>query len=206
MGLPDAERLTNALNVFVDSPFWLCGGSRVVALLFMGIPIITILFLLYVGLKPGVYNLHTTVRVTRAYKKALRVHAFYFGSLSFVMEMFFEELTMVESGIALPKANAMWVIEYTTADFIFTLAAAYLTISLLDAVPRGVLIFPLVQCAYNVKNDIMWALGGTFGPEGSFVSFVALDMAIIWSLFAVYIHHFCTANAEANTDFHKWAF
>jgi hypothetical protein len=61
-------------------------------------------------------------------------------------------------------------------------------------VPRWILILPMAQCAYNMKNDLLWVgFGKTFSPIRKRMTIMALDWALIGVCFAVYIEHFFSA-------------
>jgi hypothetical protein len=63
-----------------------------------------------------------------------------------------------------------------------------------ESVPRWVLILPIAQCAYNMKNDLLWVgLGKKLSPIGKPMTFMLLDWLIIGTFFIVYITHFFTA-------------
>ena len=61
-------------------------------------------------------------------------------------------------------------------------------------VPRWVLILPIAQCAYNMKNDLLWVgFGKHLSPIRKPMSVMALDWLVIGICFIIYIIHFFTA-------------
>lgn len=56
------------------------------------------------------------------------------------------------------------------------------------------LILPIAQCAYNMKNDLLWVgLGKKFSPIGKPMTFMILDWLLIGVCFTIYVLHFLTA-------------
>lgn len=143
--------------------------------------------------------MQANVLLTGPIKVALRVQAAYFILAHLPLELLGEEFVMFESGIKLPRVNAFWELTNICSDALFSFGAFYLLLSLQEAAPRWVLYVPIVQCAYNAKNDLVWyPLGPTMSPEGK-ASFPLglLDGLTIVPLLCVYVHNFCTAAASA---------
>jgi len=79
----------------------------------------------------------------------------------------------------------------------FVGAAIFLLMATQTTVPRWVLILPIAQCAYNMKNDLLGVRLGRkfskFSPIHKPMTFMMLDWILIGAFFAIYIHHFFTA-------------
>lgn len=76
-------------------------------------------------------------------------------------------------GISYPKrtGNLFWMTCYLAAETFFICATFFILMLFRDSkctsVPRWTLVVPWVQCAYNMKNDLMWVFfGKLMSPEG----------------------------------------
>ena len=191
--------LDAAVAVYQAGPFWLAGGSRLTIVALLLIPWLTTVLVLCSSLAGGKFGMQSTVQLTTALKVALRVQAAYFIFAHLPLELLGEEFVMFESGIKVPRVNAIWELTNICSDALFSFGVFYLLLSLQDAAPRWVLYVPIVQCAYNVKNDLVWyPLGAMISPESK-PSFPLglLDGLTIVPLICVYVHHFLTAAATA---------
>ncbi len=78
-------------------------------------------------------------------------------------------------------------------ELFFLGAVMLLLMASQESVPRWVLILPIAQCAYNMKNDLLWVgFGKQLSPIRKPMSFMVLDWLIIGTFFTIYIVHFFT--------------
>ncbi|MCP4778489.1 MAG: hypothetical protein GY880_30095 [Planctomycetaceae bacterium] len=90
--------------------------------------------------------------------------------------------------------NLYWMMTCLSAELFFVAAAMFLLLATQTDVPRWVLILPIAQCAYNMKNDLLWVgFGSVFSPIGKGISIMVIDWLLIGVCFITYIHHFFTA-------------
>lgn len=152
---------------------------------------------LYCTSTSGEYALNAGVEVTVALRVAMIIHGAYFISLTPSFELFLTMWPM--STIGKPPArpdNGFWMMTCLAGELFFVSAVAFFLIASQTVVPRWTLIIPLAQCAYNLKNDLLWVgLGTTFSPEKKRIQLMALDWLCIGAFFIVYMHHFFTAKA-----------
>jgi len=150
----------------------------------------------------GDYALKADVKITVGARAALIVHGLYFIMLPFGFELFIEILPL---GVQLPGLgpstffgkmparpdNLYWMMTCLTGECFFVAAVCFLLLAWQDEVPRWTLIVPMAQCAYNMKNDLLWVgFGPTFSPEGKRMTVMMIDWLLVGGCFVVYIHHF----------------
>ena len=131
---------------------------------------------------------------------ALIIHGLYFLILPFGFELMIDKLPFPGSPDSyrfgkIPKKpdNLYWMMTNLSGELFFLGAVMLLLMASQDSVPRWVLILPIAQCAYNMKNDLLWvALGKIFSPVRKPMSFMMLDWLIIGAFFTIYIVHFFT--------------
>ena len=81
-----------------------------------------------------------------------------------------------------------------SAELFFVGAVIFFLLATQIEVPRWALILPIAQCAYNMKNDLLWVtFGNAFSPVGKRMTVMVLDWLVIGACFAIYVHHFFTA-------------
>jgi len=157
-----------------------------------------ILYCLNIG---GHYSLNAFVQIGTIQFYALVVQGLYFLVLPFSFELMIEKLPM--PGVPqkyrfgkIPKKpdNLYWMMSNLSGELFFVMAVMLLLIASQESVPRWVLILPLAQCAYNMKNDLLWVgFGKSLSPEKRPITFMYLDWLVIGICFIIYIQHFFTA-------------
>lgn len=158
-------------------------------------------FILYCLNNNEHYALSAAVEIGDIQFIALIVHGLYSLVLPFGFELMIEKLPF--PGCAeqyrfgrIPKQpdNLYWMMTHLCGELFFLGAVMLLLMASQDAVPRWVLILPLAQCAYNMKNDLLWVgFGKQLSPVRKPMLFMALDWLIIGVCFMIYIVHFFTA-------------
>lgn len=147
------------------------------------------------------YALDASVKIGDLQRIALIVHAVYFIMLPFSFELMIEELPFPGCPEEyrfgqIPKRadNLFWMMSCLSAELFFVGAVAFFLMASQTHVPRWTLIVPIAQCAYNMKNDLLWVgFGNLLSPIRKRMKVMALDWVVIGGCFAVYIHHFFTA-------------
>jgi len=147
------------------------------------------------------YALSASVDIGNIQLIALIVHGLYFLTLPFGFELMIEKLPFPGSPEKyrfgkIPKRpdNLYWMMTSLCGELFFLGAVMLLLIASQPSVPRWVLILPIAQCAYNIKNDLLWVgFGKRFSPIRKPMSVMALDWLIIGVCFIIYIIHFFTA-------------
>jgi len=87
-----------------------------------------------------------------------------------------------------------WMMTNLCGELFFLGAVMLLLMASQTSVTRWVLILPIAQCAYNMKNDLLWVgFGKNLSPIQKPMSVVALDWLIIGACFITYIVHFFKA-------------
>jgi len=190
-----------AQNHFPES---VAGGLITAAALMF--PVGTVLFfVLYCNAEKGKYDLNSFVEVTTTLKVALTIHGIYFvqvipGNIfpGMARKMFAKMPPM--AGLSYPErtGNLFWMMAFLCSEFFFVCATFYFVMCSREKVPRWTLILPWSQCAYNMKNDLLWVgFGPMMSPESKRITAFINDWVLIGSLFIIYIHHFFTADAVA---------
>jgi len=158
-------------------------------------------FILFCLNNGGSYALDASVEIGNIQFIALIVHGLYFLMLPFSFELMIEKLPFPGS----PKKyrfgkvpekpdNLYWMMTNLSAELFFLGAVMLLLMASQTSVPRWVLILPIAQCAYNMKNDLLWVgFGKSLSPIRKSMSVMALDWLVIGICFIVYITHFFTA-------------
>jgi hypothetical protein len=147
------------------------------------------------------YALSASVEIGQMQFIALVIHGLYFLILPFSFELMIEKLPFPGSPEKyrfgkIPKKpdNLYWMMTNLSGELFFLGAVMLLLMASQESVPRWVLILPIAQCAYNMKNDLLWVgLGKKLSPIGKPMTFMLLDWLIIGTFFIIYITHFFTA-------------
>lgn len=156
---------------------------------------------LYCQQAGGAYALNAPLAVDGAVQVALLIHASYFIVLPFMFELMIEQLPLPLTPSAwrfgkVPKRpdNLYWMMSCLSAELFFVAATLLFLLATQVDAPRWIFIVVLAQCAYNMKNDIVWVgLGKAFSPIRKPMSFMVADWVLIGALFAVYLQHFFAA-------------
>lgn len=165
------------------------------------IPFGSVAFLVLFSLRTaGGFALDAPVRIGEAQRAALIVHGLYFLALPFSFELMIEKLPLpgVPAKYRFGKVperpdNLYWMMSCLSAELFFVGATLFLLMASQSEVPRWVLILPMAQCAYNMKNDLIWVgFGKSLSPIRKRMTFMWLDWLVIGVCFAIYVHHFFT--------------
>jgi len=148
----------------------------------------------------GAYALDASVNIGGLQRMALIVHGLYFLILPFSFELMIEKLPFPGSPekyrfgkIPQRPDNLYWMMTCLAGELFLVGATIFLLMATQTAVPRWTLILPIAQCAYNMKNDLLWVgLGKMFSPIHKPMTFMVLDWLLIGACFTIYIHHFFT--------------
>lgn len=179
--------------------------STVITATSLLIPFGTVAFFILFCLKnSGGYALDAPVEIGSVQFIALMIHGLYFlilPLLPFGFELMLERLPFPGCPEKyrfgkVPKRpdNLYWMMTNLSAELFFVGAVMLLLIASQTSVPRWVLILPIAQCAYNMRNDLLWVgLGKSLSPIHKTMLVMALDWLIIGACFIVYIIHFFTA-------------
>ena len=166
------------------------------------IPFGTVAFLvLFCQRHGGGYALDASVKIGDAQRVALIAQGLYFLLLPFSFELMLERLPFPGSPLKyrfgkIPSRpdNLYWMMTCLSGELFFVGAVIFLLLAAQEEVPRWALIVPMAQCAYNMKNDLLWVgLGNRFSPIRKRMTIMSLDWILIGTCFVVYIHHFFTA-------------
>ena len=160
-----------------------------------------VFFILFCQGKGGEYALDASVKIGDLQRFALIVHGLYFIMLPFSFELMIDKLPFPGSPekyrfgkVPNRPDNLYWMMSCLSAELFFVGAAMFLLLASQANVPRWTLILPMAQCAYNMKNDLLWVgFGNTFSPIRKRMTFMALDWVVIGVCFVIYIHHFFSA-------------
>ena len=157
-------------------------------------------FVLFCQFNGGEYALDSSVKIGQLQRVALLIQGFYFIILPFGFELMIEKLpfpgcpSKYRFGKVSQPDNLYWMMTCLSAELFFVAAAMFLLLATQADVPRWVLILPIAQCAYNMKNDLLWVgFGSVFSPVGKGISIMVIDWLLIGVCFITYIHHFFTA-------------
>ena len=158
-------------------------------------------FILFCQGKGGEYALDASVKIGGVQRIALIVHRLYFIMLPFSFELMINKLPFPGSPekhrfgkVPNRPDNLYWMMSCLSAELFFVGAATCLLLASQTSVPRWILILPIAQCAYNMKNDLLWVgFGKTFSPIRKPMTIMALDWVVIGVCFVIYIHHFFSA-------------
>ena len=149
----------------------------------------------------GNYALDASVEIGNVQFIALIVHGLYFLMLPFSFELMIEKLPFPGSPkkyrfgrVPRQPDNLYWMMTNLSAELFFLGAVMLLLMASQTSVPRWTLILPIAQCAYNMKNDLLWVgFGKSLSPIRKPMLVMALDWLVIGICFIVYITHFFTA-------------
>ena len=175
--------------------------GKVLAAISLLIPFGTVAFFILYCLNNENYALSASVEIGQIQFIALVIHGLYFLILPFSFELMIEKLPFPGSPEKyrfgkIPKKpdNLYWMMTNLSGELFFLGAVMLLLMASQESVPRWVLILPIAQCAYNMKNDLLWVgLGKKLSPIGKPMTFMLLDWLIIGTFFIIYITHFFTA-------------
>jgi hypothetical protein len=175
--------------------------GKVLAAISLLIPFGTVAFFIFYCLNNENYALSASVEIGQMQFIALVIHGLYFLILPFSFELMIEKLPFPGSPEKyrfgkIPKKpdNLYWMMTNLSGELFFLGAVMLLLMASQESVPRWVLILPIAQCAYNMKNDLLWVgLGKKLSPIGKPMTFMLLDWLIIGTFFIIYIIHFFTA-------------
>ena len=182
-------------------PYRSAKGTAIAAISLL-IPFGTVaFFILYCLNNNEAYALSASVEIGNIQFYALIVHGLYFLILPFGFELMIEKLPFLGTPEKyrfgkIPKRpdNLYWMMTNLSGELFFLGAVMLLLMASQTSVPRWVLILPLAQCAYNMKNDLLWVgFGKSLSPIRKPMSVMALDWLIIGICFIIYINHFFTA-------------
>ena len=202
MSTSDSNSSADAENNSSKLPAYRDGKSAAITAASLLIPFGTVaFFILFCLNNNGPYALDASVDIGRVQFIALIVHGLYFLILPFGFELMLEKLPFPGSPEKLrfgkvPKRpdNLYWMMSNLSAELFFLGAVMLLLIASQTSVPRWALILPIAQCAYNMRNDLLWVgLGKSLSPIRKPMLVMALDWFIIGVCFIVYIIHFFTA-------------
>uniref|UniRef100_A0A0G4F254 Uncharacterized protein n=1 Tax=Chromera velia CCMP2878 TaxID=1169474 RepID=A0A0G4F254_9ALVE len=190
------ETMKASTHVMRTEPY-VFGGQRWPVVLSLLIPIGTLVALLTTAENPQQY-----VELPIYYRVVLGLHAFYFLSAQLCYELFPDGMcvyvTRNPSG-RVPRDNNSWAIHFVAGDLMFTTASYYIILAIQNRAPIFALMVPIVQCAYNFRNDIVW-MAGWFSPETPKTNvnpFALGDAAFIWAFMVVYIVHYVLATTSS---------
>lgn len=178
--------------------------SRAIIAASLLIPFGTVAFLvLFCQSQGGEYALAASVKMGDAQRIALIVQGIYFILLPFSFELMIDKLPFPGcpskyrfGKIPSRPDNLYWMMSCLSAELFFVGATIFLLLASQVEVPRWVLILPMAQCAYNLKNDLLWVgFGSTYSPIQKRMTIMTLDWVLIGACFAIYLHHFFTARA-----------
>lgn len=155
-------------------------------------------FILYCLNNSEKYALSGSVEIGNIQFIALIVHGLYFLILPLGFELMIEKLPFPGSPAQfrfgkIPKKpdNLYWMMTNLSGELFFVGGVMLLLMASQTSVPRWVLILPIAQCAYNMKNDLLWVgFGKSLSPIRKPMSVMALDWLIIGICFIIYIVHF----------------
>jgi len=175
--------------------------GKVLTLISLLFPFGVVAFFILFCLHNENYALSESVEIGNIQLIALIIHGLYFLILPFGFELMIDKLPFPGSPESyrfgkIPKKpdNLYWMMTNLSGELFFLGAVMLLLMASQDSVPRWVLILPIAQCAYNMKNDLLWvALGKIVSPVRKPMSFMILDWLIIGTFFTIYIVHFFTS-------------
>ena len=158
-------------------------------------------FILYCLNNPENFALSASVDIGTIQFIALIVHGLYFLVLPFGFELMINKLPFPGSPekyrfgkVPERPDNLYWMMTNLSGELFFLGAVMLLLMASQESVPRWVLILPIAQCAYNMKNDLLWVgFGKKLSPIRKPMSFMVLDWLVIGICFIIYIAHFFTA-------------
>lgn len=151
----------------------------------------------------GAYALDASVTIGYLQRAALIVHGLYFIVLPLSFELIIEKLPFPGcppkyrfGKIPSRPDNLYWMMTCLSAELFFVGATICFLLASQTSVPRWTLILPLAQCAYNMKNDLLWVgFGSTFSPIRKPMTIMWLDWLVIGACFVIYLLHFFTTTA-----------
>ena len=160
-------------------------------------------FVLFCQGQGGEYALSASVKMGDAQRIALIVQGIYFIFLPFSFELMIEKLPFPGcpskhrfGKVPSRPDNLYWMMSCLSAELFFVGATIFLLLASQTEVARWVLILPMAQCAYNLKNDLLWVgFGNIYSPIRKRMTIMTLDWVLIGACFVIYVHHFFTASA-----------
>ena len=202
MSTNDVNSPTDTENSTYKLPAYRDTKSKAIIAASLLIPFGTVAFFILFCLNSnGNYALDAPVEIGNVQFIALIVHGLCFLMLPFSFELMIEKLPFPGSPKnfrfgKVPKKpdNLYWMMTNLSAELFFLGAVMLLLMASQTTVPRWTLILPIAQCAYNMKNDLLWVgLGKSLSPIRKPMSVMALDWLVIGICFIVYIIHFFNA-------------
>ncbi len=160
-------------------------------------------FVLFCQGSGGQYALDASVKIGDLQRIALVIQGIYFVLLPFSFELMIEKLPFPGcpekyrfGKVPARPDNLYWMMSCLSAELFFVGAVIFFLLASQTEVPRWTLILPIAQCAYNMKNDLLWVgFGNTFSPLRKRMTIMTLDWVVIGACFFIYIHHFFAASA-----------
>ena len=164
-------------------------------------------FVLYSVLNGDDMSLDATIEVGRLLRMALICHGFYFVGLPF----FFEFTPDAQVLACVPKSvlseednkfgtvpdrvdNLYWMMTCLSGELFFVSATAFLLLAAQVSAPRWTLLIPIAQCAYNMKNNLIWVgLGNTLSPVNKRMKVMIVDCIMIGIWMIIYVSNYFTA-------------
>jgi len=202
MSTNDFNSSTDTENSTSKLPAYRNAKSTAIIAASLLIPFGTVAFFILFCLNTnGNYALDASVEIGDVQFIALIVHGLYFLMLPFSFELMIEKLPFPGSPKkyrfgTVPKKpdNLYWMMTNLSAELFFLGGVMLLLMASQTSVPRWTLILPIAQCAYNMRNDLLWVgLGKSLSPIRKPMSVMTLDWLVIGICFIVYIIHFFNA-------------
>jgi len=196
------EGATEGSDVSAGKLFAYQGGvQKGVILLTVLLPHAVVGYLIYVAGTSADSDrpLEVSIPISGLLRFALTAHGLYFIILPFWFELAVEKLPM---GFEMPglgedtffgkmperSDNLFWMLTCLAGELFFVAAVLVLLMAWVTEVPRWTLIVVMAQCAYNMKNSLIWCfLGNVFSPIKKRVTFMFLDWASIAAFFLIYL-------------------
>jgi len=178
--------------------------GRALAAATLLIPFGTVILFVAICLGGGdEYALDSVVEITTVMRVTLIAHGLYFIVLPFSFELKINDVPGIPGfrqynfGKIPPRPdNGYWMMTCLCGELFFVAAVIFLLMATQSNVPRWTFLGPIAQCAYNMKNDLIWVgFGNTLSPIKQRVTIMIIDWLYIGACFIVYIITFFTANA-----------
>ena len=182
-------------------------GAAITAIALL-IPYATVaFFVLYSLSEGGDMSLDTTIEVGGLLRMALICHGIYFVGLPFFFEMSpdAQVLFLVPKSV-LPEEenkfgtvpervdNLYWMLTCLGGELFLVTSTAFLLLASQSSAPRWTLLIPIVQCAYNTKNNLIWVvLGNTLSPINKRMKVMIPDCFMIGIWLIIYIVNYFSA-------------
>lgn len=162
--------------------------------------IVIIFIAICLGDKDGKYDLSSAIEVNTLLRVTLILHGGYFFVLTPMFELMIEALPLpIISAHKFGKIparpdNLFWMMSCLSAELFFVSTVIYLLMATQDIIQRWTLILPIAQCAYNMKNSLIWVfLGNICSPIKQRMAIMIIDWLFVGICFVIYIVVFFTA-------------